>query len=276
VLGDLAKLADNDAEAYAKIWENFGVVLKEGIYEDFERREQLLKLARFRSTASGEALRSLADYVAAMKEGQKAIFFMAGDDRARLEASPQLEGFRARGVEVLLLTDPVDSFWVTMAPEFDGKPFKSVTQGTVDLSDIPFPDGAETPGTETAPEIAAFIAFVRETLGDAVADVKVSDRLTESAVCLVAPEHGPDRQIERLLSAAGRLESTAKPVLEINPRHARILSLAAAGDGDLAYRQDVAHLLYDEARILDGDKPADARAFSERMGRLIARSLPGT
>ncbi|TIT75321.1 MAG: molecular chaperone HtpG, partial [Mesorhizobium sp.] len=111
VLGDLAKLADNDAEAYAKVWENFGVVLKEGLYEDYERRDQLLKLARFRSTASGEDLRGLADYVAAMKEGQKAIFFMAGDDRARIEASPQLEGFRARGIEVLLLTDPVDSFW---------------------------------------------------------------------------------------------------------------------------------------------------------------------
>ena len=276
ILGDLAKLADNDAEAYAKIWENFGVVLKEGIYEDFERREQLLKLARFRSTASGEGWRSLADYVAAMKEGQKAVFFMAGDDRARLEASPQLEGFRARGVEVLLLTDPVDSFWVTMAPEFDGKPFKSVTQGTVDLSDIPLPDGAEKPDAETAPEIAALLAFVKSTLGDAVADVKASDRLTESAVCLIAPEHGPDRQIERLLSAAGRLDSTAKPVLEINPHHARILSLARAGDGDPAYRQDVAHLLYDEARILDGDKPADAKAFSERMGRLIARTLPGS
>ncbi|TIU60550.1 MAG: molecular chaperone HtpG, partial [Mesorhizobium sp.] len=104
VLGDLAKTAENDAETYAKIWENFGVVLKEGLYEDYERREQLLKLARFRSTASGESWRSLADYVGAMKEGQKAIFFMAGDDRARLEASPQLEGFRARGIEVLLLT----------------------------------------------------------------------------------------------------------------------------------------------------------------------------
>jgi molecular chaperone HtpG len=276
ILGDLAKLAENDAEAYAKIWENFGVVLKEGIYEDFERREQLLKLARFRSTVSGDGWRSLADYVAAMKEGQKAIFFMAGDDRARLEASPQLEGFRARGVEVLLLTDPVDSFWVTMAPEFDGKPFKSVTQGGVDLSDVALPDDAQKPDIETAPEIADFLAFVRSTLGDAVADVKASDRLTESAVCLVAPEHGPDRQIERLLSAAGRLDSTSKPILEINPRHARILSLARAGDGDPAYRQDVAHLLYDEARILDGDKPADAKAFSERMGRLIARTLPGS
>lgn len=274
ILSDMTKLAENDADAYARIWENFGVVLKEGLYEDWERREQLLKLARFRSTTSGETWRSLADYVAAMKEGQKAIYFMTGDDRARLEASPQLEGFRARGVEVLLLTDPVDSFWVTMAPEFDGKPLKSVTQGGADLSDIALPDDATKPeGAGTSPEIATFIAFLKSTLGDDVSDVKASDRLTESAVCLVAPEGGPDRQIERLLSAAGRLDNATKPVLEINPRSERILALAKLGGGDLAFRQDVAHLLYDEARVLDGDKPTDPKAFSERMARVIARSI---
>ncbi|MDQ6436606.1 molecular chaperone HtpG [Mesorhizobium sp. LHD-90] len=274
VLGDLAKLAENDADAYAKIWENFGVVLKEGIYEDFERREQLLKLARFRSTASSDGWRGLADYVSAMKEKQKAIFFMTGDDRARLEASPQLEGFRARGLEVLLLTDPVDSFWVMNAPEFDGKPFKSVTQGGSELSEIPLLDEAAKADAETAPEIGQFLAFVKETLGDAVNDVRASERLRESAVCLVAPEHGPDRQFERLLSAAGRLEATAKPILEINPRNERVAALAKLGDGDKAFREDVAHLLYDEARVLDGDKPVDAKAFSERLARLIARGLP--
>ncbi|RWA63439.1 molecular chaperone HtpG [Mesorhizobium sp.] len=273
VLGDLAKLADNDAEAYARIWENFGVVLKEGLYEDYERREQLLKLARFRSTASGETLRSLADYIAAMKDGQKAIFFMAGDDRARLEASPQLEGFRARGIEVLLLTDPVDSFWTTMAPEFDGKPFKSVTQGAADLSEIPLLDTAAKPETTATPEIDDFLAFVKSTLGDEVSDVKASDRLTESAVCLVAPEHGPDRQFERLLNAAGRLDKAAKPILEINPRHERVAALAKLGDDEKAFKEDAAHLLYDEARVLDGDKPADARAFSARLARLIERGL---
>ncbi|RUW99517.1 molecular chaperone HtpG, partial [Mesorhizobium sp. M8A.F.Ca.ET.023.01.1.1] len=158
VLGDLSKLAENEPEAYAKIWENFGVVLKEGLYEDHERREQLLKLARFHSTASGEGWRGLADYASAMKEGQKAIFFMAGDDRARLEASPQLEGFKARGIEVLLLTDPVDSFWTSMAPEFDGKPFKSVTQGAADLSEIPLLDTAAKPETTATPEIDDFLA----------------------------------------------------------------------------------------------------------------------
>ena len=275
ILGDLAKLAENDAQAYAKIWENFGVVLKEGLYEDFERREQLFKLARFRSTAPTERMRSLADYVSAMKDGQKAIFFMAGDDRARLEASPQLEGFKARGLEVLLLTDPVDSFWVTIAPEFEGKPIRSVTQGAADLSDIPLLDGSAKLDTETSSEIATFLAFVKTVLGDAVSDVKASDRLTESAVCLVAPEHGPDRQFERLLNAAGRLDNAAKPILEINPRHERIVTLAKLGKDERAFKEDVAHLLYDEARVLDGDKPADAKAFSERLARLIARGLPG-
>lgn len=276
ILGDLAKLSDTDGERYLKIWENFGVVLKEGLYEDWERREPLLKLARFHSTTSGEAWRSLADYIADMKGGQTAIYFMTGDDKARLEASPQLEGFKARGVEVLLLTDPVDSFWVTMAPEFDGKPFKSVTQGGADLSEIALPHDAAKPDAEATPEIATFIAFVKSTLGEELSDVKSSDRLTESPVCLVAPEGGPDRQIERLLSAAGRLDKAMKPVLEINPRHERILALAKLGDEDLPFRQDMVHLLYDEARILDGDKPKDAKVFSQRISTLIERSLAAT
>lgn len=215
VIGDLGKLSENEAEAYSKIWENFGVVPKEGLYEDYERREQLLKLARFRSTASSEGWRSLADYVAAMKEGQKAIFFMAGDGRARLEASPQLEGFKARGIEVLLLTGPVDSFWVTMAPDFEGKPFKSVTQGVAELSDIPLLDDGKKLNTAATPEVDAFLPFVKSALGDAVSDVKASDRLTESAVCLVAPEHGPDRQFERLMNAARRLDKAAKPIWKL-------------------------------------------------------------
>ncbi|TWG65811.1 molecular chaperone HtpG [Aminobacter sp. J44] len=273
ILGDLAKMAENDADTFTKIWENFGAVIKEGLYEDWDRKEQLLKLSRFHTTTSGDGWRSLADYVGGMKEGQKAIYYMTGDDRARLESSPQLEGFKARGIEVLLLTDPVDSFWVSTAPFFEGKPFKSVTQGTADLKDIPLPDSDEKPKEEMTPEMATFIAFMKSTLGDAVIDVRASDRLTESAVCLVAPEHGPDRQIERLLSAAGRLETASKPILEINPRNERIRKLAAQGEGDLAFRQDVAHLLFDEARILDGDKPVDPRAFSERLARVVARGF---
>jgi len=273
ILTDLSKLADNDAETFGKIWSNFGAVLKEGLYEDFERREQLLKLVRFKTTASGDGWRSLPDYVAAMKESQSAIYYIAGDDQARLEASPQLEGFRARGIEVLLLTDPVDSFWVSNVHEFEGKQLKSITQGTADLSAIPLPDAEAKPAADVSPKVATFVAFMKTVLGDSVSDVRTSERLTESAVCLIAPENAPDRQIEKLLAAAGRLDAAAKPVLEINPHHERIAALAGLGDKQRPFREDAAFMLLDEARILDGDKPVDAKAFSQRLARLMSLGI---
>lgn len=149
-----------------------------------------------------------------------------------------------------------------------------MTQGTAELSDIPLLDGTAKLESETPSEIATFLAFVKTALGDAVSNVTASDRLTESAVCLVAPEHGPDRQFERLLNAAGRLDKAAKPILEINQRHERTAVLAKLGNDEQAFKEDVAHLLYDEARVLDGDKPVDAKAFSDRLARLIDRGMP--
>lgn len=273
VLSDLEKLADSDAEAYGKIWDQFGPVLKEGIYEDHERRDALLKLARFRTTAQpSETRRSLKDYVAGLKTNQTAIYYIAGENQAQIEASPHLEGFRARGVEVLLLSDIVDNLWVTYNPSFDGKPFRSVTQGAADLAAIPLLDNTTEAKPEAGEAVTTFIAFVKLTLGDAVSDVRVSDRLTDSAVCLVAPEGGPDRSLEKLLAGSGRAISAAKPVLEINARHELVTALAAL-DGDSAFKEDAAHLLYDEARVLDGDRPADAKAFSVRLARLISRGV---
>ena len=273
MLTELEKLADKEPAAYAKIWDNFGAVLKEGIYEDVERRDALLALSRFKTSTSAGAWRSLKDYVASLKENQTAIYYVAGDDIARLEASPHLEGFRARGVEVLLLTDPVDSFWVTSGASFEGKAFKSVTQGAADLTLIPRIDAKEEPPSQTDEAVTNFVAFIKETLGEAVSDVRASDRLTDSPVCLVAPETGLDRQLEKLLAGAGRLKVTAKPILEINPRHAIVVALASLGEDDLAFKQDAAHLLFDEARVLEGERPADARMFSDRLGRLLTRSL---
>ncbi|MDQ0513230.1 molecular chaperone HtpG [Ancylobacter amanitiformis] len=271
VISELAKLADTDGEAFGKVWENFGAVIKEGLYEDFERREQLLGLARFKTTASGEGTRSLKDYVAALRENQTAIYYIAGDDAARITRSPHLEGFRARGIEVLLLADPVDAFWVASGLDHEGKPFKSVTQGAADLGLIPPLDSDAPLPAEASAEVTALIAAIKETLAEDVADVRASDRLTDSAVCLIAAESGPDRQFERMLAAAGRIGSAAKPILEVNPRHAMIASLAA--NTDEAVKVDVAHLLLDTARVLDGEKPTDARAFAERLSRLIARGL---
>ncbi|PWE53111.1 molecular chaperone HtpG [Metarhizobium album] len=274
VLTSIEKLADNEPETFATLWETFGSVLKEGIYEDYERRSQLLALARFRTTTSEEATRSLADYVKNMKEGQGAIYYLTGGSLAQLKASPQLEGFRARGIEVLLLSDPVDSFWVTSAPDFDGKSLKSITQGAAELADIKKLDGEESKPGDTPPTIANFLAFAKATLGDAVSDVRASDRLTESAVCLVAPEHGPDRQLEKILQGAGRLDSAAKPILEINPDHALVRSIADSGK-DEDFRKDAVLLLLDQARVLDGDKPTDPRAFSDRLARIVERALKG-
>ena len=271
VLSELNKLASSDAEAYLKLWDTFGAVLKEGLYEDFARRETLLELARFATTSAGGTSRSLKEYVADLKDNQTAIYYATGQDLDRLASSPQLEGFRARGIEVLLLTDQVDSFWVTAGVDFEGKPFKSVTQGLTDLNLIPLAEG-QSAAPAASETVESFIAFVKTTLGDAVSDVRASERLTESAVCLVAPEHGMDRQLEKLLAGAGRLDTAAKPVLEINPQHPLIAKLGAAEE-DQGLREDAAHLLFDEARIADGELPVDPRAFSARLTRLLGRGL---
>ncbi|MDX8327083.1 molecular chaperone HtpG [Agrobacterium tumefaciens] len=271
ILSALEKMAEHDGETFAKFWDMFGAILKEGIYEDFERRSQLLKLARFRSTVSGEATRSLADYLATMREGQSAIYYISGSALDQLKSSPHLEGFRAKGIEVLLLTDGVDNFWPTNVPDFEGKPFKSVTQGLADLNTVAGEGGADEAGRQASPEVGAFIDFARSALGEEVADVRISDRLTESAVCLVASDYGPDRQLEKLLKGAGRLQTTSKPILEINGQSELVKNIASMDDQ--AFREDAAWLLLDEARILDGDKPANPRAFADRQARLFALAM---
>ncbi|MFO1088769.1 MAG: molecular chaperone HtpG [Hyphomicrobiales bacterium] len=272
ILTELEKLAENDAAAYAKVWDNFGSVLKEGIYEDFDRRAQLLKLARFRTTAGKDTWRSLAEYVSAMRPNQTAIYYIAGSDAARLAASPQLEGFRARGIEVLLLPDPVDSFWVTAGIDYEGKPFRSVTQGQADLGQVPLLEEGKAASSEASDAVKKLIAELKATLGDRVQDVRASDRLTESPVCLVAPESGMDRELERILARAGQLSAAGKPVLEVNPRHDLIEALAALDAREPVAGSDIAHLLYDEARILDGEPPEDPKAFAERLTRVMRKA----
>ncbi|WP_429931330.1 molecular chaperone HtpG [Agrobacterium vitis] len=276
ILTSVEKLAQNEPETYKTLWENFGAVLKEGLYEDFERRNQLLGLTRFRTTTSGDDQRSLADYIKDLKPEQDSIYYLAGSNLEQLKASPQLEGFRARGIEVLLLSDQIDSFWVMNAPEFEGKTFKSVSQGAADLAKFAKADaGADSDqdsNEQAKADIAGFLALAKEQLKDLVADVRASDRLTESPVCLVAPESGYDRQLEKILAGAGQLASTSKPVLELNADHALVKAMAGAQHTP-ALQNDAIHLLYDQARILDGEKPADARAFAERMGRLFEKAL---
>ncbi len=272
IITAIEKQAESDHDAFLKVWENFGSLIKEGIYEDFERRSQLLALSRFRTTTSGDGYRSLADYIKDAKEGQQSIYYLVGGSLEQLKASPQLEGFRARGIEVLLLTDSVDSFWVTNAPEFEGKSFKSITQGSADLAQFKKQDEEKPESESASAEVQAFLDYAKQKLADEVSDVRASDRLIESAVCLVASEQGYDRQLEKILQGAGRLQSGAKPILEVNMDHPVVRAIAAKADAP-SLRDDAAFLLLDQARVLDGDKPADPRAFAERLARLMEKAL---
>jgi molecular chaperone HtpG len=274
VVQELGKLAENEPEKFAKVWEHFGAVIKEGLYEDPERRDGLFKIARFATTAHPDGGRTLADYVASFRENQTAIYYLTGDDTKRLAASPQLEGFRARGVEVLLLSDPVDSFWISTAAGFDGKPFKSVSQGAADIKSIALVEGAKAPA-EASGEVATLLAFVKQTLESEVADVRASDRLTDSVACLIAPDFGPDRQLEKMLAAHGRLSERAKPILEVNPTHPLTVSLAGKlrGGADKALVEDSAHLILDEARLLEGGQVEDPPAFAARLRRVMEKAL---
>jgi molecular chaperone HtpG len=274
VVQELCKLAESDAEKFAKVWENFGAVIKEGLYEDPERRDALYKIARFATTAKPEGGRTLADYVGSLRPNQTAIYYLTGDDAKRLAASPQLEGFRAREVEVLLLGDPVDAFWVSTAAGYEGKPFKSITQGAVDLKAIPLREGAPA-AAETSAEVATLIAFLKQTLEGEIAGARASDRLTDSVACLIAPEFAPDRQLERILAAHGRLSERAKPTLEVNASHplTRALARRFAADADKALIEDAAWLILDEARLAEGEVPSDAPAFAARLSRVLEKAL---
>ncbi|NIA71098.1 molecular chaperone HtpG [Pelagibius litoralis] len=278
VLGELKKKAAKAPEEYATFWNTFGAVFKEGLYEDQAQRDTLIELARFRSTA-GEGLVSLADYVARMKPGQDAIYTITGGDPEALAKSPQIEGFVAKGVEVLLLSDPVDDFWLTAVPDYDAKPFKSVTRGGADLDKVAKPEGEEESDTEksedSSPALDALIAFVKLTLKDAVKDVRPSGRLTSSPVCLVADEGDMDMHLERLLKQQNQLERSSARILEINPDHALIKALSdqVGKDGAGGVLEDAAWLLLDQALVMEGEPLPDAAAFSRRLSALVERGL---
>jgi molecular chaperone HtpG len=269
VIQELESLAVKDADAYGKLWDAFGRALKEGLYEDFERREALLALARFETTAG--AKRSLKQYVADLKPNQTEIYYLVGDTPERLKANPKLEAARARGIEVVLLTDPVDAFWAASRLDFGGKPLKSLSQGEVDLSLVPLLDEGKkdepAKEDETATDDAAVIAAVKTALGERVSDVRASTRLTDSAACLVAGQ-GLDRELERLLARHDR-GSGAKPVLELNMRHPIVRALAK----DTGHRNELSLLLFDQAQILDGEVPDDPAAFAKRLNDFVVRGL---
>ena len=276
VLGELEKKAKKAPEEFATFWEAFGVVLKEGLIEQNPHQERLLKLCRFAST--GEPLTTLNDYVERMKDGQDAIYYIAGDDPAQVANSPHLEGFKAKGVEVLLLTDPVDEFWVRSMDTFEGKVLKSITRGAAELDDIAGEDKADDKKDDAdVPALDALIAAIKLELGESVKDVRPSKRLTDSAVCLVADENDMDVNLERMLRKQGQLDGAIARVMELNPGHALVKKLSARASGDDGANdillKDAAHLLLDQARLAEGEAPADPAAFAKRLASVMEHAL---
>ncbi len=266
VLNELKTRAkDESAEAkegYATFWQNFGAVLKEGLWEDLEHKTDIAPLMRFRSSAQ-EGWTSLPEYIARMKPEQEAIYYLVGDEADALAKSPQLEGFRARGIEVLLMADQVDAFWPERMPTFEEKPLRSVTQGAADLSKL----ALDTPAEEPA-DVSQLVTTLKELLKANVSDVRATDRLVDSPVVLAASAGGPDLQMQRLLKRAGRAGGGTLPVLEINPRHKLIRRLT-----ELASVDDAAGMLLDLARVQDGEPPRDPAAFARQMAASLAESL---
>ncbi len=277
VVGELEKRAKKDSEGFHKFWDNFGAVLKEGIYEDTENGDRLLKLSVFKST-HGEEYSTLEDYMGRMKEGQDTIYYITGDDIDALRKSPQLEGFKAKGVEVLLLADPVDSFWLSRVSEFEGKTLKSVTRGSAELDELDADKGEDKKDNKDDAEenLDLLVAAFKQTLEGRVKDVRISKRLTDSPVCLVADDGDMDIHLERVLKAhkqLGGMES--QRILELNPGHELLKKLQAKAEagGAADTLSEAALLLLDQAFIVEGEAISDPVEFSRRMANFMAQGL---
>ncbi|CAM3873890.1 molecular chaperone HtpG [Paracidovorax anthurii] len=249
---------------YTQFYAEFGAVLKEGLGEDFGNRERLAKLLRFASTTADTVTVSLADYKARMKEGQEAIYYITADTLAAAKNSPQLEVFRKKGIEVLLMTDRVDEWALNYLHDFDGTPLQSVAKGAVDLGQLQ--DEAEKKAAEEAAEaFKPLLAKLKDALKDKAEDVRVTTRLVDSPACLVVQEHGMSNQLARLMKQAGQQAPEARPVLEVNPEHALVRKL----DGSVHFH-DLAHILFDQALLAEGGLPEDPAAYVKRVNALLA------
>ena len=270
VLDTLAEMKKDDAEVYGKFYEQFGRILKEGIHHDFERRETIADLLLFESTKTEAGKKiTLADYLARMQDGQEEIYYITGPDRATAEASPYLEAFKAKGIEVLIMTDDFDDIIISGLHSYQKKDFKSALKGDLDL-------GGENK-EEQKKEFGDLLALMKEELKELVSEVRVSGRLKDSAVCLVAGEYDLDPKMAKMFEAMGQKIPKGQRVLEVNPDHdliARMKGLFAV-DRDSRQLKEAIGLLYDQALLLEGDRPRDPVAFAQALSRLMAAGLPG-
>ena len=275
VLSELKKQAGKNQEAYENFWLEFGLVVKEGLYEDANFREKILELCRFYSCRKGGYI-SIAEYVSEMKEKQEEIYYLSSETVEQAEISPHIEGFKARDIDVIVLSDPIDEFWLPLVPEFEGRKFKSASRGAHDLDKFEQEDTEKKKADPS--EFDMLIARIKTNLGEQIADVRLSSTLTESPACLVADENGMDIQMERLMKAHNKDFQGAPRILELNPDHDLVAALnkmadAKSGSKENGLVDDASHLLFDQAQILEGRMPSDLTAFSKRMTRVMAWSI---
>ncbi|TSE29738.1 molecular chaperone HtpG [Tepidimonas charontis] len=257
-------LAQRDAGKYTRFWAEFGLTLKEGLGEDMANRERIARLLRFASTHSDAPTVSLADYKARMKPGQQAIYYLTAESLTAARHSPQLEVFRQKGIEVLLLGDRIDEWAMSFLHEFDGTPLRSVAKGAVDLGELQ--DESEKKAAEEAAEsLKPVLERLRATLKDRAKDVRVTSRLVDSPACLVVEDGEYSLQLARLLKAAGQKAPEVKPILELNPKHALVQKLAQAGDRF----DDYALVLFDQALLAEGGLPEDPAGYVRRVNALL-------
>ena len=264
VLGLLEELAENEKEKYATFWKEFGQVLKEGVGEDAANRERIAKLLRFASTTTDEPTVSLAEYVGRMKDKQAAIYYVTADTLAAGKASPHLEIFRRKEVEVLILTDRVDEWMLSFLTEFEGKPLVSVAKGDLDLGDLADAQEKEQQ-RQVVEQSKELVEAVKASLGDRVKDVRITLRLTDSPACVVADEHAMSQHLQRLLKAAGQNAPTTKPILELNPNHPLVQRLKP-GDEQLA---EWSALLLDQAVLAEGGQLDNPAEFVKRLNSML-------
>jgi molecular chaperone HtpG len=278
VLSTIKNLQSERADDYRTFWTQFGTVLKEGLMSDFENQDTLLRISSFASTNSDEELTTLAEYVERMKDGQEQIFYATGQSRDQLLKSPHLEAFKARGYEVLLLTDSVDEIWVQSVTEFDGKPLQSVAKGEVDLDSEDEKAAHAAEREEQERDFAELFTWLKEVLSEHVKDVRLSTRLTESPACLITDAFGMTPSLARIYRASGQAVPIGKRILELNPNHSLVTALqqahkAGGDDAQMSRLAETAELLYGTALLAEGDVPEDPAKFAGLLANRLARTV---
>jgi molecular chaperone HtpG len=284
VLKEINKLAEDNKQSFEAFWAQFGSVLKEGLYDAVEHREDLLKAVRFYSTHQDGELTSLADYVERMKDGQDEIYYISGENLETLKNSPQLEGFKSRGLEVLFFTDTIDDFWLQSVPDYKDKKFKSATKGDIALDKFDTDDTKnekddkkQDDKNESKPKGSKkFLSTIQELLTEDVSNVRYSNRLTDSPVCLIADEAAVDLRMERVLKIHQQYQPETKRILEINPDHPLIKKMtdwAEKTDANHAELDNAAHLLLDQARIIQGEPVPDPARFAKTLSTFMERGI---